>query len=561
MPTKTRTESHRSNPVKAGGVVYTPPALALFLAKQAFDSLASNGPVRILDPACGDGELLLAAAEEAQRRGILVEQIVGVDINSAAIEVARERLAGLGGVELRAQDFLSEVAYSGDTPSLLDDASVTLERFNLVISNPPYVRTQTLGAKTAQLLGKRFGLTGRVDLYQAFAVAMIESLAPGGALGLLCSNKFLTNRGGAATRRLLVDHLQLDAIVDLGDTKLFEAAVLPVIVSGSKPTSDQTVQPPDTAFVSVYESKTADTAAVAVPILEALRQNHSGLISDGARYFMVRQGQLDRNADLNQPWVPIDEATRLRFATIRRTAIPDLGSLASIKVGIKTTADSVFIRTDWDDLPVDLQPEPELLRPLLTHHDIEPWNAAPGLRRVLYPHVDRSGKAKPVDLDEYPRTRAYLESHRERLEGRSYVNDSGRQWFEIWVPQKPALWALPKIVFPDIAETPRFAIDRSEAIVNGDCYWMAVEDDDLADVIAAVGNSSFCTWFYDAACGNFLYAGRRRFMTQYMERLPIPKPTTYLVDEIRGLRRAGDLEALDALVWSAVGLEHPGRHR
>jgi len=143
------------------------------------------------------------------------------------------------------------------------------------------------------------------------------------------------------------------------------------------------------------------------------------------------------------------------------------------------------------------------------------------------------------------------------LEGRAYVIEGGRNWFEIWVPQKPALWTQQKIVFPDIADAPRFAIDRSGSIVNGDCYWMVVEDDDLAEVIAAVGNSSFCTWFYDAACGNYLYAGRRRFMTQYIEHLPIPAPKRDLVDRIRELRISNDVEQLDALVWSSLGLKQP----
>jgi len=71
----------------------------------------------------------------------------------------------------------------------------------------------------------------------------------------------------------------------------------------------------------------------------------------------------------------------------------------------------------------------------------------------------------------------------------------------------------------------------------------------------AVGNSSFCTWFYDSACGNYLYAGRRRFMTQYIERLPIPVPTVGIADRIRGLRLAEKFDEIDDLIWKIVGLE------
>ena len=82
---------------------------------------------------------------------------------------------------------------------------------------------------------------------------------------------------------------------------------------------------------------------------------------------------------------------------------------------------------------------------------------------------------------------------------------------------------------------------------------MVVDDDDLAEVITAVGNSNFCTWFYDAACGNFLYAGRRRFMTQYIERLPIPDPKPDLVRRIREYRSEGNYADIDKLIWLSLG--------
>lgn len=558
MPTKTRAESHRADPTKAGGVVYTPPALARFLAAQTFDTLENTASVRILDPACGDGELLLAAVAEAEHRSITVSAVVGYDIDSAALNRASSRLEDIPGVSLHAADFV-ELAAQCSKPKELFELDRQLE-FDLVISNPPYVRTQTLGSKVAQTLARHFGLTGRVDLYQVFAAAMIQALVPGGALGLLCSNKFLTNRAGSSMRRLLLQELELHELVDLGDTKLFEAAVLPVIVSGSRVRShSDRVQAP--RFRSVYEVKPnlVVEEPQPIPILEALTKRSQGVVEDSGRTFTIREGLLDGDVGSDLPWNPMDAESKARFDTLRRNGTTALGALGKIRVGVKTTADPVFIRSDWAELSTAHRPEDELLRPLLTHHDIDRWSANPGSRKILYPHTDINGRATAVDLASFPRAASYLEQHRDRLEGRTYVIEAGRKWFEIWVPQKPALWALPKIVFPDIAESPRFAIDRSGAIVNGDCYWIVIEDEDAAEVVAAVGNSSFCTWFYDTACGNFLYAGRRRFMTQYVERLPIPKPTPLLADEIRSLRLGGCAEDLDALIWSALGLEQIGR--
>ncbi len=561
MGTQTLIERHRANPAKAGGVVYTPPALARFLAAQAFDAYEGVGPVSILDPACGDGELLVAAVAEAGRRKVRVEAVVGYDIDADAVERASTRLAETRGVQLHVADFIAQQAKCSRHRDLFDmDRPIESLGFDLVISNPPYVRTQTLGSDHAQSLGKRYGLTGRVDLYQVFAAAMIQALAPGGAIGLLCSNKFLTNRAGSSMRRLLLNELVLRELVDLGDTKLFEAAVLPVIVSGVRaPLSEKCVEAP--RFRAVYEVKPDLTVSKpkTTPVLEALRGRVSGLIEDSGRTFAIREGLLDGDAGPDRPWNPVDEETRRQFEVLRRSETMELGSVGKIRVGIKTTADSVFVRSDWSHLPDDLRPEQALIRPLLTHQDIEPWSAVPGQRQILYPYQSSDGRATPVDLSSFPRTAAYLEQHRDQLAGRKYVVDAGRQWFEIWVPQRPSLWARPKVVFPDIADEPRFAFDSSGAIVNGDCYWVIIEDEDLAEVVTAVGNSSFCTWFYDRACGNFLYAGRRRFMTQYMERLPIPKPSPGLADEFRAMRRENAPDHLDALVWSSLGLEQIGR--
>jgi len=46
-------------------------------------------------------------------------------------------------------------------------------------------------------------------------------------------------------------------------------------------------------------------------------------------------------------------------------------------------------------------------------------------------------------------------------------SNSGREWYEIWVPQDPAAWDQPKLVFRDISEEPMFWIDHDGAVVNG----------------------------------------------------------------------------------------------
>src|SRR5439155_11924969 len=132
--------------------------------------------------------------------------------------------------------------------------------------------TQVLGATRSQAFAKQFGLTGRVDLYHAFAIAMTAVLKPGGVIGLLTSNRFLTIKSGASLREMFSSHFDIQAIYDLGDTKLFTAAVLPVIIVARK---GKTEAGSRREFHRIYEHRNGDGKAPAIreSILSALRDS------------------------------------------------------------------------------------------------------------------------------------------------------------------------------------------------------------------------------------------------------------------------------------------------
>jgi adenine-specific DNA-methyltransferase len=555
---------------KRHGRHYTPPELAGFLARRGAAYLPPGERLRILDPACGDGELLLAAATAAAERGHEVGELAGLDLDADAVGRACQRLAGVAPpVLLSVEDFTR--APGGGAP---------LGRFDLIITNPPYVRTQVLGAEVSRQLAARFQLHGRIDLTHAFVAAMRQLLAPGGVIALLCSNRFLSTRAGLNTRRLLGDGYLVHEVYDLGDTKLFEAAVLPAIVIGER-RGDRPGADPPARFTRIYEAPRGGAPARRhASVLAALDHGEDGRVAVGPRNFVIETGELV-GGDPRDPWRLGRGSDARWFADVMAGCWKTYGEIARIRVGIKTTADAVFIRENWDDLPEHERPEPQLLMPLITHHDARAWriNPAPAAK-VLYPYDLTADRRTVLPLAGYPRARTYLAGHEERLRGRRYVADAGRAWYEIWVPQRPALWRKPKLVFPDISEKPRFAIDSSGAVVNGDCYWISCEDlpsMDLAYLMLAVANSSLGVRFYDIACGNRLYSGKRRWITQYVAKLPLPDPASVPARRAAGLARdlsgpgaaAGSMAAalaeLDDLVGRAFlgarGQRRPARQR
>ena len=444
------------------------------------------------------------------------------------------------------------------------------ELFNLVIANPPYVRTQILGATQAQELAQSFGLTGRVDLYYPFLLGISQVLAEGGVTGVITSNRFMTTKSGQFVRHALLSRFEIVHAWDLGDTKLFDAAVLPAVLLAKGMSGPRHPHTDGIAFSTIYETKdpSQETAADALAALDVVDDTVVA-IADGRR-FRVRHGTLDNGGEAEGLWRVATGATDTWLATVEANTWAVFRRIGKIRVGVKSTADKVFIRSDWEDISGG---RPELLRPLLTRHCARRFRAdVPAkpkhIKEILYPHAVVNGRRSAVDLNLYPKAKRYLELHREVLEARTYVIEAGRDWFEMWVPQDPSAWPMPKLVFPDISDKPVFWIDTGGAVVNGECYWVCCEnegEEDLLWLALAVANSTFIETFYDHKFNNKLYAGRRRFITQYVEQFPLPDPARAatqaiisLVKRVHAATPSSEADTLaselDELVWGVFGL-------
>lgn len=554
---------------KSSGSTYTPAAFAAFVADQIVKAaeLPKRGKIRVLDPAVGDGALLDALIKRlpiATRKRL---EVFGYDTDPKAIRVASQRLCedfpGLD-IHIEQKDFLQHIPNA----PLIGSGQ---EPFHLVIANPPYVRTQIMGTKQAQELAQSFGLTGRVDLYYPFLLGISQVLATGGITGVITSNRFMTTKSGQSVRRALLTRFQIMHAWDLGDTKLFDAAVLPSVLLARGTSDQQHVHLEKIAFSTIYETK-EPAQSHATDVLEALKAADDIVveIADGRR-FRVRHGGLDNGGIPDGLWRVATSSTDQWLATVEANTWNTFRRIGKIRVGVKSTADKVFIRNDWDDMP---EGRPELLRPLITRHCARRYKAttptkAKYNKEILYPHEATVNGRRAVDLSHYPKAASYLERHRNTLEARTYVIDAGRRWYELWVPQDPAAWASPKLVFPDIADKPIFWIDTAGGVVNGECYWLQCEnqsEEDLLWLALAIANSSFIEAFYDHRFNNKLYAGRRRFITQYVEQFPLPDPTREEAKTIVAMAKAiyeklPSIEAerlaseIDERVWRVFGLK------
>ena len=562
------TRYHAVTEKKASGATYTPKILADFVAQEMFrffGSFLSKQHIRVLDPAVGHGELLVSLLENLTANSKLSIDVCGFETNRNALYMAESRIKTKFpnvSIQFEETNFI-DFAISNSDCNNGDLFDTTLRQsFDLIIANPPYVRTQIMGSYQSQILSNRFNLSGRVDLYHAFIIGISHMLGIGGTAGIIVSNRFMTTKSGASIRRALLDRFDILHIWDLGDTKIFDAAVLPAILIVKHHQNKKYRVP---AFTSIYQTRESAHRCVSDEI-NALA--HEGIVEIGdGRRFAVRHGRLETGGTPDDIWRMTTAAIDTWLTKVQVHSWGYFRDIGKIRVGVKTCADKSFIRDDWTSLAED--DRPELLRPLTTHRNARRFKPllAPHPTQILYPHEIVNGRRRPIKLSKYPRSMAYLYSHRAALESRRYVTKAGRKWYEIWVPQDPAAWIHPKLVFRDIAEKPTFWIDLSGTIVNGDCYWLTCRHPSQTDLLwlaAAVGNSTFIETFYDHRFNNKLYAGRRRFITQYVEQFPLPNPNlTYGKAIIATAKevykyipsdKANELQdVLDIMVWKSFG--------
>lgn len=181
------------------GAWYTPPALvdavvgALDLARVV--ASCGPGPVRVLDPACGDGRFLDAVGAALASMGASAS-LVGVDIDP-------------GAGATRCADAL---ALDWDAAS-----------FDVVVGNPPFLNQ--LARATSRGGSSRWGGGPYADTAAEFLALAAHVVRRGGAVGLVLPQSLLAARDAAGIRARVDAAMALRWCWWSGDEPMFDAAV------------------------------------------------------------------------------------------------------------------------------------------------------------------------------------------------------------------------------------------------------------------------------------------------------------------------------------------------
>ena len=195
--------------------------------------LALNSRVAaVLDPMAGHGDLLDAAWEAAEQRGIRLQRLDGIEIDAPTALACKTRLAGLEGQAAPPQQRI----IAGDAFAPASVAALPVQAYDLVITNPPYVRYQARRTEGGKLDAVRTGLaktiaaqsdpsrhvwrtliegySGLADLSVPAWLQAASLVRSGGTLALVAPATWRSREYAGTIRYLLLRCFKLELVVE-----------------------------------------------------------------------------------------------------------------------------------------------------------------------------------------------------------------------------------------------------------------------------------------------------------------------------------------------------------
>jgi tRNA1(Val) A37 N6-methylase TrmN6 len=512
---------------KRWGEFYTPPEVSSLMAAWA---VRSAGDL-VLDPAVGSGTFLVQAAARLKSLGAspnrCAAQLVGIDVNPTSCLMALANLVPLtDGIPVR----LIEGDFFTVRPPGNLLATMTVEKVDAVICNPPYSRHHEMSRERKEELGRLIEiesatkLSRLTSLYVHFMIRAATFLRRGGRLAFLTPAEFMDVNYGQALRTFLVRNFQIDAFVLFPrESTLFRDALTTSCVTFATkgvPRPDHFVR-----FVRVLDSPTTDELRGAI---------EAGGVANTDKVFVQQVPQ--SGLEHLPKWSP------LFFVTEKSQASGyQLGDVASVRRGIATGANAFFTVDEGTVTKWDL--EPQFLTRIIPHarsasyydFTVEDWNRL----RASGERVWLVSSRKPLAELKSTNLRRYLEWGESQGFSRRYIPSHREPWYASENTRPPP------ILFTYMGRRrPRFVVNASGALNLNNLHGVTPSSEVLEDPIRlkallAVANGQLMDED-PTKYGRTYGGGLTKFEPREVENLPLPDFRKYARNDILKLARKFD---------------------
>ncbi|GAA9697107.1 class I SAM-dependent DNA methyltransferase [Helicobacter pylori] len=390
-------------------------------------------------------------------------------------------------------------------PEVLDDEGDFLG-FDCIIGNPPYIRQEQI-KPLKPLLEKQYQdfYTSTADIYTYFFALSYHLLKDKGFNAFITSNKYARAKYGAQLRELLLKKTTLVSYMELNALKVFESATVDTsIMSFIKQT------PPKESSFNYYEPTPDDKNLKSNSL--SMRQNALSTES----FIFANTTLLDLRDKMEGVGTPLKDWD------------------IQIYRGILTGCNEAFIvPTEKRDAILNAcktQEERErteaLIKPILRGKDIKRYSYEWAGEWVINTHNGYTSALKskipPVDIENYPATKAHLDSHFDTIATRS---DQGDTPYHLRNCAYLEDFEKEKIVYPETSQGAYFIYENSEIFLEKTAF-MIVSDAYNLKLLTALLNSKLITFYFKNFCGGcILGKSGYQYNKHALEKIPIPKIT------------------------------------
>ncbi|MGW3123246.1 Eco57I restriction-modification methylase domain-containing protein [Streptomyces sp. NPDC001107] len=497
--------------------------------------------VRLVEPACGSGAFLAAAATRisascrAYGRPITdaLASVRAFDLLSPNVQASRrvveKELLNEGWRPEEAAQVATAWVQQGDY--LLQPASE--HGADYVVGNPPYIRLEDVpDDRMATYRSRCSTMGGRADIYVGFYEIALRSLNPDGKLGFICADRWMRNQYGRRLRELVNSCFSMDLVLVMHDVDAFDDQVsaYPAITIISNRAQGVAVAADTNRHFGAEQAR--DFAAW---YLDAEKKSTETKSFQGAR--------LPHWFDDDASWPAASPArlAMLEDLTERFGLLEDPRTGTRVGIGIATGADKVFLTAKNDLVERDRLLPMAMVRDTtsgsLDWHGtylVNPWTPDGDL----------------VDLRQYPRLTSYFEKHGATLRKRYVAAKQPHRWYKTIDKVDHELTGRPKLLFPDMKLTIHPVLDKGDFYPHHNLYYIISDVWDMR-VLGGLLLSKVAEAFVEAYAVK-MRGGTLRFQAQYLRRIRVPSPSDITEEDRTALVAAFDQRDVEAATAAAL---------
>lgn len=500
---------------KLRGGYYTPRQIADFLADWAIQTPTTT----ILEPSCGDGNILESAITSLLRRkakkSALSTLVYGVELNEQEALKAASRLRTLN------IPIIDQI-HIGDFFAYCRERLLEQTRFDAVIGNPPFVRYQNFPEEQRTVAFKLMQQTGMnptrlTNTWVPFLVASTLLLKEhGGRMAMVIPAELLQVNYAAELRQFLTDYYSKITLITFKKL-VFEGIQQEVVLflgerNGSERTGMRTIELEDIDGLTDYQHTLFSEN-------ELKTMDHSR--GKWTQYFLD-QGEIDLLRQLRSD-------DRLTLS----------GKVIDVDVGVVTGLNEYFILSEQkaQELSLEQYTQPIVTRSghlqgiIFTCHDFRANAAKQYPCRLLTP-PNVPAKEQPEVVETYIRT------GEKNLVHVGYKCSIRERWYIV-----PSLWRPDGFMLRQIHNYPKLILNETEATSTDTIHRVRFLTDIPGKVITAAFLNSL-TFAFAEVVGRSYGGGVLELEPNEAEVLPLPLKNAAALDfdHIHALVLEGDIE-------------------